>query len=301
MTLHPKQTTRRKALGKGLGALLPDNTEPDPVSTPPLSSSGDTITYISVSSIDPNPEQPRHLFDQKALQELAVSIKEDGVLQPVTVKPAGDRFTLIIGERRLKATSIAGLTKIPAIIREIEDDKILGVSLVENIQREDLNPMEIAQTLERMVKELNLNHDELAAHTGKSRSNITNHIRLLKLSARVKEFVRRGELQMGHARCLLSLEDSRQQDTFAEIAVKQQLSVRQVERLVAKTKKKEHPTRKQELDPNVAAAVEEMQRVLQTPVRIRMRRKKWTGTLEIDYSSQEELTALGDRILGEGM
>ncbi len=281
----------RKVLGKGLGALLPQMSTrvPDAVQA---------VIEIPIARIDPNPVQPRTTFDSASLGELAASIRSDGVLQPVLVSRAGDRYTLVVGERRLKACRLAGLPTIPAIVREIEPDKLLEVTLVENIQREDLNPIEVAMALDRMVSDLHLIHEELAVRTGMSRASITNHLRLLRLPPSVRKLVRERKLQMGHARALLPLDRSSDQETLADHAARSQLSVREVERMVRNLLRPARRRNERAVDPNVAAAVEELERVLQAPVRLRQRTGE-KGCLEIAYSSQEQLSAIYDRIVGE--
>lgn len=281
----------RKVLGKGLGALLPQMSTrvPDAVQA---------VIEIPIARIDPNPVQPRTTFDSESLGELAASIRSDGVLQPVLVSRAGDRYTLVVGERRLKACRLAGLPTIPAIVREIEPDKLLEVTLVENIQREDLNPIEVAMALDRMVSDLHLIHEELAVRTGMSRASITNHLRLLRLPPSVRKLVRERKLQMGHARALLPLDRSSDQETLADHAARSQLSVREVERMVRNLLRPARRRNERAVDPNVAAAVEELERVLQAPVRLRQRTGE-KGCLEIAYSSQEQLSAIYDRIVGE--
>ena len=290
MPLNDRKPLKKQALGRGLGALLP-------AATPAATKPSQAVMQVPVAKIDPNPVQPRTTFDPEALRALGASIRADGVLQPLLVRPSGDRYTLIVGERRLKACRLAEMPTVPAIVREIAPDKLLEVTLVENIQRENLNPIEIAAALDRMIADLHLIHEELAARTGMSRASITNHLRLLKLPAGVKQLIRDGKLQMGHGRALLPIESAVQQEALATRAAVSELSVREVERLVrqllAPKKKRAAP----KLDPNVAAAIEELERVLQAPVRLRQRGKK--GCLEIDYSSPEQLAAIYDRIVGE--
>lgn len=286
MTDKPPRPTKRKALGRGLESLLP---------TP--SAAGQSVAKLPVAKIDPNPVQPRTRFDTDALRKLADSIQRDGLLQPVLVRLAGDRYTLVVGERRLRACELAGLPTIPALVRDIPDSKLLEVTLVENIQREDLNPIEVALALQRMLAELDLIHDQLAARTGMSRAAITNHLRLLKLPASVKQLVRERKIQMGHARALLALERASDQEAMARAVADSDLSVREIERMVrrlVKPKKKRAPRK---TDPNVAAAIEKLEQVLQAPVKLRQRGKK--GRLEIFYSSEEQLAAIYDRIVGE--
>ena len=283
------KSLKRRALGKGLAALLP-------TAAPPAEESLQGVTQVPIAKIDPNPVQPRTTFDPEALGALAASIRADGVLQPVLVRPAGDRYTLVVGERRLKACRLAGMSTVPAIVREIEPDKLLEVTLVENIQRENLNPIEIAAALDRMIADLNLIHEELAARTGMSRASITNHLRLLRLPAGVKQLIRDGKLQMGHARALLPIENAAQQESLATRAATSELSVREVERLVRQLLEPRKKRAVPKLDPNVGAAIEELERVLQAPVRLKQRGKR--GRVEIDYSSPEQLAAIYDRIVG---
>ena len=283
------KSLKKRALGRGLAALLPTAA---PAEADPLQG----VAQVPIAKIDPNPLQPRTTFDPEALGELAASIRADGVLQPLLVRPSGDRYTLIVGERRLKACRLAGMTDVPAIVREIEPDKLLEVTLVENVQRENLNPIEIAVALDRMIADLDLIHEELAARTGMSRTSITNHLRLLRLPAAVKQLIRDRKLQMGHARALLPLENAAQQEALATRAAASELSVREVERLVRQLLVPRKKRAAEKLDPNVAAAIEELERVLQAPVRLKQRGKR--GRLEIDYSSPEQLAAIYDRIVG---
>ncbi len=289
MATRPNQSDRRKALGKGLSALLPRAGAPAAQATA-------AVMPVPVAKIDPNPVQPRTTFDPETLRELAASIRSDGVLQPILVRPDGDRYTLVVGERRLKACQIAGLPTIPAIVREIDPDKILEVTLVENIQREDLNPIEIATALDRMSSDLQLTHEELAVRTGMSRTSVTNHLRLLKLAPAIRRLVEEHKLQMGHARALLALDRAADQQSLADRAATAGLSVRDVEREARKLLKPKRTRTEPEVDPNVAAAIEELERVLQAPVRLRQRGTE-SGYLEIAYSSQDELSAIYDRIV----
>ena len=290
MTNKPVSPKKRPALGRGLSALLPTAT----AATAP---SGQAVAQIAVNRIDPNPLQPRADFDDEALHGLATSIRADGVLQPLLVRPDGNRYTLIVGERRLRAARLAALTTVPAIVREIEPDRMLEVTLVENIQREDLNPIEIALALERMLKELDLVQDQLAERTGMSRTSVTNHLRLLKLPLSVIGLVRDGKLQMGHARALLALDSDEAIEGVANRAVETEMSVRAIEDYVRRKRKAAKRRQPRALDPNIAAAVEDLERVLQAPVRLRGHGRK--GRIEISYSSPAELEAIYDRIVGE--
>lgn len=279
-----------KALGRGLSALLADRStklgsSPAATSTPQF---GETIK-IGIDLIDPNPYQPRRIFQSERLQELAQSIGRDGLIQPIVVQRNGSRYTLIVGERRWRAARLAGLTEVPALVQEIPPDRLLEVTLVENIQREDLNPIETAQAFERMVRELNISHEEVARRTGKDRTTITNLLRLLKLPADIQQLVAERRISMGHARAILGLPDGQHQRAVAEKASAQGLSVRQVERLVQRmTEKREiADAEAAKLDPNVAAALRELEQALGTRVRIVEKGEK--GRIEIDYYSAEEL------------
>ena len=292
MTDHPASPKKRPALGRGLAAILP-------TATTPRAPSGQAVAQVPVDLIDPNPVQPRSDFDEEALRGLAESIRADGILQPLLVRPSKNRYTLIVGERRLKAARLAGLRAVPAIVREIEPDRLLEATLVENIQREDLNPIEIALALEQMLKELDLVQDQLAERTGMSRTSVTNHLRLLKLPLAVIRLVRAGKLQMGHARALLALGSDEEIESVANRAVENEMSVRSVEEYVRRRRSDAKRRRPQALDPNIAAAIENLERVLQAPVRLRGRGRK--GRIEIAYSSPGELEAIYDRIVGESV
>jgi len=253
-----------------------------------------------VELIDPNPLQPRGVFHAERLAELADSIRTTGLLQPLLVRHARDRYQLVAGERRWRAAKLAGLKEIPAIIREIPDDRLLETSLVENLQREDLNPIETAQAFQRLCHEFKLSHEEIARRTGKDRSTITNLLRLLKLPHDVQQLVAEHRLSTGHARAILPLEDEALQRQVAEKAASQGLSVRQVERLVQRMTTSRKPKSLEEVleDPNIKAAVEELERVLGTRVRI-VGRGEQRGRIEIEYYSGEDLERIYGIIVGE--
>ena len=280
---------RRKALGKGLGALLPAKSKSAP----------EGVARLPIDSIDPNPLQPRTAFTEEALQELAQSIRSDGLLQPVVVRPAGSRYSLVVGERRWRAARLAGLSTIPAIVRDFEPDKALEAALIENIQREDLNPIEIAAALEQMARGLELSHEELAARTGKSRTNITNHLRLLNLPENIQDMLRRGRLQMGHARALLAVENREKQLALAERAAEKALSVREVERLANAAAGPNRGKKTPAIDPNVAAAIEKLEHSLGTPVSIQQNKDGKKGHIKIFYAGQDDLDRIYDAIVGE--
>jgi ParB family chromosome partitioning protein len=294
MSSKPEQ---RKVLGRGLSALLPKK----PPSMPQQPSaehgvSGTQIASIPIVQIEPNPLQPRTTFDPSRLQELANSIETNGILQPLLIRRKGSHFELIAGERRLRAARLAGLSEVPVIVQDYADNRVLEIALIENIQREDLNPMETAQALERLASEMNLSHEEIANRTGKDRSTITNMIRLLRLPPDVQLLVAERRLSMGHARAILGLEKPEHQTQIAEKAAAQGFSVRQVERLVKKINEPRDPSETPLLDPNIRAAVAELESALGTRVRI-VEKSDQRGRIEIEYYSQEDLQRVYELIL----
>ncbi len=287
----------RKALGRGLGALLPTRPLAAPVPTPALEPG--RSDRIAIESIDPNPVQPRRVFQQEALHQLADSIRQHGIIQPLVVRRNGGRYQLVAGERRWRAAKIAGLSDVPAVVQEISDDRLLEITLIENIQREDLNPMELALALERMARELNINQEEIGRRTGKDRSTISNAIRLLQLPPDLQQLVAERRLSAGHARSLLALTDEEMQRTLAEKIVAQGLSVRQVERITKQMTEPRNPAPEEALDPNVKAAIVELERVLGTKVRI-VEKSDRRGRIEIEYYSPEDLDRIYTVIAGTG-
>jgi ParB family transcriptional regulator, chromosome partitioning protein len=288
----------RKALGKGLGALLPTRPPIQPAS--PAPAPADVPQTLPVDSIDPNPLQPRRLFRTERLEELAQSIRANGIVQPLVVRRAGARYQLVAGERRWRAAKLAGLHAVPVAIREIPDEQLLEISLIENIQREDLNPIETAQAFARLSTELGLSPELIGQRTGKDRSTIVNFLRLLQLPEDLQQLVAEGRLSAGHARCLLTLPTGSLQREVAEKAVSQGWSVRQTERTTQRMMADRDPKHVDEVqvDPNVKAAIEEMERILGTRVRILEKAKKG-GKIEIEYYSPEDLGRIYDVIVGE--
>ncbi len=247
---------QRKALGRGLSALLPQKSVP--VAQPPAEPTpeGGRIARIPISQIDPNPLQPRSIFDAERLHDLSNSIKTNGIIQPILVRRRADRYELIAGERRLRAAKLAELADVPAIVQDYADNQLLQVALIENIQREDLNPIETAQALDRLAREMGLSHEEISSRTGKDRTTITNMIRLLRLPSTVQLLVAERRLSMGHARAILGLATPELQTQLAEKTAAQGLSVRQVERLVKRVNEPREPDEKPLQDPNIRAAVQ---------------------------------------------
>lgn len=286
----------RRALGKGLGALLPTRAPSSPV---PESTPGDSSS-APIDSIDPNPLQPRRVFQSERLAELAQSIRTHGIIQPLVVRRVGDRYQLVAGERRWRAAKLAGVDHVPVVVQEIPDDRLLEITLIENIQREDLNPVETAAAFERLGRELSLSPEEIGQRTGKDRTTIVNFLRLLQLPSDLQQLVAERRLSAGHARCLLSLPSADLQRGAAEKAVAQGWSVRQLERTTRKMMEGRKPKPVDEVhpDPNVRAAIEEMERVLGTKVRI-VEKAKEKGRIEIDYYSVDDLDRIYAAIVGE--
>ncbi|MBZ5591232.1 MAG: ParB/RepB/Spo0J family partition protein [Acidobacteriia bacterium] len=260
----------------------------------------ETAGRIDVDLIDPNPMQPRRVFQPDTLRQLADSIQQHGIIQPLVVRSSGSRYQLVAGERRWRAAKIAGLKEVPAVVQEITDDKLLEITLIENVQREDLNPIELALAFDRMARELNLSQDEIGHRTGKDRSTVSNSIRLLQLPPDIQQLVGERRLSPGHARCLVALPEEEMQRKLAEKIVAQGLSVRQVERLTKRLMEPRDPGSETEdpLDPNVKAAIAEMERVLSTKVRI-VEKNDRRGRIEIEYYSPDDLDRIYAAIVGE--
>lgn len=293
----------RKALGRGLSSLIPANrTSPQPSPAPaavqPAAAPGPM--RVSIDAIHPNPLQPRSTFSPEGLQELAQSIRENGIIQPLIVRPARDGYQLVAGERRLRAARLAGCHDVPVVVQEFADDRLMEITLIENIQREDLNPIEVAHAFERLHREFRLSHEQIAQRTGKDRSTITNMLRLLRLPLEVQQLLAEQRLSMGHARALLALESAEQQVALAHKAADGAMSVRQVERAVQKSLSippggpAEPPAL--DRDPNVRAAIDQLERALGTRVRI-IARDEQRGRIEIEYYSQEDLARIYDLIV----
>jgi ParB family chromosome partitioning protein len=277
-------------LGKGLRSLIPEAPARSPRKE--AESPGESLLRIDIDKILPNRSQPREQFDQETLDQLASSLKSQGVLQPVIVRPLGDgEYELIAGERRWRAAQIAGLLKIPAIIREAEEENLLELALIENLQREGLNPLEEAAAYQTLIDKFRLTQQEVADRVGKQRTTVANALRLLNLPPEVREEIRAGRLSAGHARALLSLANANAQAELARQIVREGLSVRTIEKLVARavaaTDKKRADAAPAERDPNVVAAEEDLQRALGTKVRIVTARKG--GRIELHFFSNEEL------------
>jgi ParB family chromosome partitioning protein len=254
---------------------------------------------VDTDLIDPNPYQPRTRFREEALEELAQSIRSAGIIQPIIVRPLGARFQLIAGERRWRAAQRAGLLRIPVIVRDVPENLALEMTLVENLQREDLNPVEQARAFERLIGAFSLTQEEAAARTGKDRATIANAVRLLKLEEPILAMLEDGRLAAGHGRALLSIAESKERLGAARRAADGKLTVRQLERMAARPSGRSRqappvPT----VDPNTSAALEELQRALGTRVRLRPKTRRRAGELRIEYYDDQQLFALYDRLIG---
>lgn len=288
----------KRALGKGLSALLPTRAAGAAPAPQPSTTTG--ALTLPIDHIEPNPLQPRSAFQADRLHELAQSIRENGIIQPLVVRRSGDHFQLIAGERRWRAARIAGLREVPVVVQDFAEDRLVEIALVENIQREDLNPIEIAHAFERLHKQFKLSHEQIAQRTGKDRTTITNMLRLLKLPGDIQILLAEHRLSTGHARALLALENPEAQIEVAGRITSEGLSVRQVERLVQRMNEPRDPKSagEVELDPNVRAAIQELERVLGTRVRI-VAKSDQRGRIEIEYYSLDELTRIYELIVGD--
>jgi len=292
---------KRRGLGRGLGALMGGvadhalDGQAQGSDTLPGSAAGAPVTHLPVDLVRRGRYQPRRDFDPDSLRELADSIAVQGVIQPIVVRPLGDgHYEIIAGERRWRAAQQAGLTEIPVVVREVDEQSAVAIGLIENIQRADLNPLEEAAALNRLLHEFALTHQQVAAAVGKSRTTVTNLLRLLELNEDVKGFVENRNLEMGHARCLLGLKGARQSEA-ARTVVSRGLSVRETERLVRRLQEEEQDEvgrqPKPELDPNIRRLLADLTDRLGARVEIHPG-AKGTGKLLISYNSLDELDGI---------
>jgi ParB family chromosome partitioning protein len=281
----------RKALGRGLGALL----------SAQRNESDEQPNELPIDLIDANRLQPRSYFDEGKLAELAQSIKANGIVQPVLVRRVGNRYELIAGERRLRAAKQAGLTKIPVIIREVPDEAVLELALIENIQREELTPIEEANSYKKLIETVGLTQEMLAHRIGRDRSYITNYLRLLRLPEDVQRLVEQGKLSAGHARALLATEDANAQRRLARKIISESLSVRQVEALLRRSQSGPSADKRKAVTPdaNQRAAESKLRRALGTQVRLVPDRESAGGKIEIHYYDGKDLIRLYSLILGQ--
>jgi ParB family chromosome partitioning protein len=285
---------KRPALGRGLSALIPDSpAEPAPAAS-------ERTLEIDTDRLRPNKFQPRTQMDDERIEELARSIKSNGVIQPIVVRRAGADYEIIAGERRWRAAQRAGLLKVPVAVRDVPDDKLLAVALIENIQREDLNPIEEAAAYRRLADEFHLTQEQIADAVGKDRSSIANYVRLLRLPQEVRASLASNALSMGHARALLALPDESAQLQLGRAIVARKLSVREVEVLVKKIVGNGAPSEDKaatKADVHTRAAEDKLRLALGT--RVRINRKGRGGKIEIDFVDENELQRLYERLTGE--
>ena len=303
----------RNALGRGLGALI---REPEPqVPAPPTQGQPHATSTsaaaaapareaahagpleLDIDLIEPSPYQPRTRFREEALEELARSIRSSGIIQPLVVRPIGSRFQLIAGERRWRAAQRAGLTKVSSIVRQVPDELALEMTLVENIQREDLNAIEAARAFERLMDEFQLTQEMVAERTGKDRATVANSVRLLKLEPTIQDWIEEGKLTAGHGRALLAVADSALRMRYAQRASRGGLTVRQIERLASRRARGASSATEAHVDANIRAAIDELQRHLGTKVLLRQKTKMRPGQLVLEYYDDAQLMGIYDRLI----
>jgi ParB family chromosome partitioning protein len=282
----------RKALGKGLGALIPE------ISVDNSAPRKEEITFLSFEQIRPNPFQPREDFNQENIDELAQSIKEKGVIQPLLVRRRGENYELVAGERRLRAANSLGLKEIPVIIRDINDQDSLELALIENIQREELNPIEEAHAYQHLMEKFQVTQEKISETLGKSRVSITNTLRLLKLPHEIQGEMKKGRISFAHGRALLEIEDANHQRKLAQDIISKGLSVRELENLIKSTRPKSIKRKigQGQREPLVAILEEQLQHALATKVRISKRKKR--GHINIEFYSTEDLERIVNVIKG---
>jgi ParB family chromosome partitioning protein len=277
---------KKGGLGKGLDALIPSLSIND----------DDKVLEIPLAQLRPNPYQPRKTFDEDAIRELAESIKEHGVIQPIIVREVLKGYEIIAGERRFRASQLSGKATIPAVVRSFSDQQVMEIALIENVQREDLNALEIAAAYQNLIDTFKLTQEELSMKVGKSRSHIANFLRLLQLPAEIKDYVSRGTLSMGHARAIITITDPKVQKELAKKVIEENWSVRQLEEAVQNLQAKKKPAAKvnkgKKRDPFISSVEEELREILQTTVKVKHERNK--GKIEIAYYSMEDFDRLLD-------
>jgi ParB family chromosome partitioning protein len=285
---------KRPALGRGLSALIPPATPPTPAVAVPRDPH--RAHELDIDLLTPNPHQPRTGIHEPALEELAQSIRTNGVLQPILVRPVGDRYEIVAGERRWRGAQRAGLLKVPVVVRDVPDDKLLQVALIENIQREDLNAIEAANAYRRLNDDLGLSQEAIATAVGKDRATVANYLRLLRLPIEVRQQLSSGALDMGHARAILALADEASQRRVAREVIRLGLSVRETEALVRREGAPRAAPAPKRIDPNTRAAEERLRLAMGT--RVRIIRRGNGGRIEIDFGNEEELQRLFETLTG---
>jgi ParB family transcriptional regulator, chromosome partitioning protein len=302
----------RNALGRGLSALiresepLPQQQQPPAaaaaaaaaaVALAPAAAQTDGLWQVDIDLIDPSPYQPRTRFREEALEELARSIRASGIVQPLIVRKIGARFQLIAGERRWRAAQKAALPRVPVVVRDVPEEAALEMTLVENLQREDLNPIEQAHAFELLTDEFGLTQEQVAERTGKDRATIANAVRLLKLEEPIQDLLEEGRLSAGHGRALLAFPDARERLTLAKRIARSGMTVRQVERLAARSANPRLAASDPQPDPNTKAAIEELQREYGTRVSIHPNRRGRPGELIFEYYDSSDLARIYDQLM----
>lgn len=272
---------RKKALGKGIEALIP---------TQEKDSLHEGYRMVSIKDIEPNPHQPRAEIQESDIADLVASIREKGVIEPLIVRRTGKKYILAAGERRLRAAQIAGLNEVPVVIRDLTDQELLEIGLIENLHRKDLNPLEEALAYDELNKKFGLTHDKIAQLIGKDRSTVTNMMRMLNLPERIRKYIANGKINAGHARALLAMQKEHNMLHVAERIVKEDLSVRATENLIKKLKGKPRIVPGKQKEPNLLILEEELSKLLHTRVTIEWKRNK--GTITIHYHSLEDFTRI---------
>jgi len=311
----------RNALGRGLGALIREPEPQTPASPAPANSTAPSASHpagaggsaaataptftptpagplqIDIDLIEPSPYQPRTRFREEALDELARSIQASGIIQPIVLRPVGNRYQLIAGERRWRAAQRAGLKKVSSIVRQVPDELALEMTLVENIQREDLNAIEAARAFERLMDEFQLTQESVAERTGKDRATVANAIRLLKLEDTIQDWIEEGKLTAGHGRALLGVAEPALRMRYAKRAARGGLTVRQIERLGSRRARSARAATEAVVDPNIREALDELQRHLGTKVHLREKTRIRPGQLVLEFYDQAQLMGIYDRLM----
>jgi ParB family transcriptional regulator, chromosome partitioning protein len=299
----------RNALGRGLGALIRDSEGSAPQMNPATASAAATAAahapivsggslQIDIDLIDPSPYQPRTRFSEAALEELAQSIQSSGIIQPLVVRRVGSRYQIIAGERRWRAAQRAQLLRVPAVLREVGDEQALELTLVENIQREDLNPIEQARAFQRLIDQFHLTQDDVATRTGKDRATVANAVRLLALDETFLEWIEEGKITAGHGRALLAIQDPKLRFQLAQNASRGKLTVRQLERMATRRARGRTQQAQAEVhDPNRQAALDELQKQIGTRVSLHMPTKGHPGQLILEFYDEEQLNGLYERLM----
>lgn len=291
---------KKGGLGKGLDSLITDKVNKPAAKDASIVPSEDQAVMVPINKIEPNKEQPRKNFNEDALLELSESIKQMGIIQPIVVQDRDTFYEIIAGERRWRAAKQAGLKKVPVIIKHYTEQEIVEISLIENIQREDLNPIEEAFAYKRLLTEFNLKQDEVAERVSKSRTAVTNSMRLLKLDERVQQMVIDDMIQTGHARALLGIDDAEKQYAMAQKVFDEKLSVRETEKLVKKSQKEKEEVEKAKIDKQLEIVYqdleEKMKQILGTKVNINAKDEN-KGKIEIEYYNKEDLDRIIEMII----